>query len=522
LAAFGGAGRAAPSVADATHDLYRQYGKQIYAYCLHQLRSREEAEDAVQTTFLNAFRSLERGTTTRFEQAWLYKIAQNVCIARRSSSGRRLRLEAPDDFETLQEVVPSETSAGDGDTLELMGLDTALDQMPANQRRAILMREWQGLSYREIATALGLSQGAVEMLIFRARRTLARALEQPDAVQKRRVGRTRTGFSLGSLIAALKGLASTGAVVKMAAVAAGAAVVGTNTVHSVVRDVTHPTQAKPVASAAPTPAPRPATPIASHTAVQFVVSKHSVVARSHHGVVGSPPTGGGASFSATPVVADDASVAPQETTSSNPPVAAATADAANAPSSDPVEAVRVTASALSPPASASGSPGSSGGGPGGGSDSGSGGGSGGSRDGGPSGGNGDDGGAHHHGDHGHGDGGNGDGAGAGGGKHHSGGDGSGAITSTTTDTTTTDPTASTATTDTTTTTATPPTTTTTTNGSPTTTTDTTTTTTTTTTTDTTTASGTGGDGGSSGDGGGDGHRHGGGGDGGGNGHHNGH
>src|SRR5579872_3088594 len=108
MAAAEDAGR---SVADATHELYRQYGKQIYAYCLHQLRSREEAEDAVQTTFLNAFRSLERGTTTRFEQAWLYKIAQNVCIARRSSSGRRLRLEAPDDFETLQEVVPSETSA---------------------------------------------------------------------------------------------------------------------------------------------------------------------------------------------------------------------------------------------------------------------------------------------------------------------------------------------------------------------------------------------------------------------------
>ena len=232
MAALGDAGRG-DSVANATHDLYRQYGKQIYAYCLHQLRSREEAEDAVQTTFLNAFRGLQRGTTTRFEQAWLYKIAQNVCIARRSSSGRRLRLEAPDDFEILQEVVPS--GNGSGDTLELMGLDGALEKMPENQRRAILLREWQGLSYREIATELSLSQGAVEMLIFRARRTLASALQQPEPAQRRRAGRAKTGFSVGSLVAALKGLFSSGAALKMAAVAVTATVAGTNAVvHSVV------------------------------------------------------------------------------------------------------------------------------------------------------------------------------------------------------------------------------------------------------------------------------------------------
>src|SRR4051794_7603426 len=158
--------RPGASVENATHDLYRRYGKQIYAYCYHKLRSREEAEDAVQTTFMNAFRSLQRGATTQFEQAWLFKIAQNVCFARQTSSSRRLRLEAPNDFEVLQELVP----AREGEQpLELMGLEAALEQMPENQRRAILLREWQGLSYREIAAELQLTQAAVEMLIFRAR-----------------------------------------------------------------------------------------------------------------------------------------------------------------------------------------------------------------------------------------------------------------------------------------------------------------------------------------------------------------
>ena len=57
--------------------------------------------------------------------------------------------------------------------------------MPEQQRRAILLREWQGLSYREVAAELEVSQSAVETLIFRARRSLAQGLEQPDSIKPR-------------------------------------------------------------------------------------------------------------------------------------------------------------------------------------------------------------------------------------------------------------------------------------------------------------------------------------------------
>jgi RNA polymerase sigma factor (sigma-70 family) len=211
---------------DATHDLYSQYGKQIYAYCLHKLRSKEEAEDAVQTTFMNAFRSLQRGTQTQFEQAWLFKIAHNVCVARATSSSRRLRLEAPNDFEVLQEVVPAKDP--DSDSLELMGIEEALELMPENQRRAILLREWQGLSYREISQELGLSQAAVEMLIFRARRALAGALEQPEEA-KAKHGRAarRVASMIAGVGGALKTLIGGSAAIKAVTIAAAAvAVVG--------------------------------------------------------------------------------------------------------------------------------------------------------------------------------------------------------------------------------------------------------------------------------------------------------
>src|SRR5207302_10410937 len=72
--------------AQATRALYERYGPQILSFCLNRLGNREEAEDALQSTFLNAFRGFNRGITPEFESAWLYKIAHNVCLTRQRSS----------------------------------------------------------------------------------------------------------------------------------------------------------------------------------------------------------------------------------------------------------------------------------------------------------------------------------------------------------------------------------------------------------------------------------------------------
>ncbi len=206
--------RDAPGAAAAT-DLYERYSGQIFGYCLHQLGSREEAEDAVQTTFMNAFRGLQRGIVPELESAWLFKIAHNVCLSRRRSSWRRGRVEAPNNFEVLQEVVPGREQVAD----ELIRLQDVLEDMPENQRRAILLREWQGLTYREISSELGLSQAAVETLIFRARRALAQGLEQDADTWKKRL---RRGADVGGAIACVKTLLGGGgaAAIKLGATAA--------------------------------------------------------------------------------------------------------------------------------------------------------------------------------------------------------------------------------------------------------------------------------------------------------------
>jgi RNA polymerase sigma factor (sigma-70 family) len=213
--------RVAAREADFTRALYERHARHIYSFCLHQLSSREEAEDAVQTTFMNAFRGLKRGVVPESEQAWLFKIAENVCLSRRRSTWRRGRVESPNDLEVLQEIVPSRGSRAD----ELIGLEDALEAMPENQRRAILLREWQGLSYREIADELAISQAAVETLIFRARRTLAHGLEDSPSSKRRVLSRSSNGFSAGSLLATIKSALMGGAAVKAVAVAVAAGTV---------------------------------------------------------------------------------------------------------------------------------------------------------------------------------------------------------------------------------------------------------------------------------------------------------
>jgi RNA polymerase sigma-70 factor (ECF subfamily) len=186
---------AAPQRAE---ELFNEYSGRIYAYCLRQLGSPEEAEDALQATYLNACRSLLGGFEPDAAQAWLFKVAQNVCLTRQRSRWRRSRVERAQDMQEMQDFVAAPEKAGD----DLFGIEEALAALPDQQRRAILLREWQGLSYREVAAELGVSQAAVETLIFRARRSLAAALEQPEEAP-RRAGALRAGALLGALKSSL-------------------------------------------------------------------------------------------------------------------------------------------------------------------------------------------------------------------------------------------------------------------------------------------------------------------------------
>jgi RNA polymerase sigma factor (sigma-70 family) len=247
--------RSGQSEGEATRLLYERHQRKILSFCQHQLGNREEAEDATQITFLNAFRGLKRGTSPEFESAWLYKIAHNVCLTKQRNSYRRRLVEAPSDFELIEEVVP----AHEGESDELFGLSSALRVLPEQQRRALLLREWKGLSYREIADEMQLSQAAVETLLFRARRSLADALTN-DRAERRGRGRPRLTSNTAPSVAALKSVLFGGGF----KVAATAATVAATSVVAATPVVRHDVGAVMRSDAAGRPAP--VIPLHTHAA----------------------------------------------------------------------------------------------------------------------------------------------------------------------------------------------------------------------------------------------------------------
>jgi RNA polymerase sigma factor (sigma-70 family) len=235
---------AAARQAHAAEVLFTRYRDQIYRFCYARLRSREEAEDATQNVFMRVHMALKRGVVPEYEASWLYKIAHNVCLSRGASTSRRARLETPHAFDEDDDV---QVAANDVSHEELAGLSDALYAMPENMRKAILLREWQGLSYAEIADAMGLTVSAVETLLFRARRHLAAALEQGTPTPKKR--RLAGWFTLPTF---LRRLLSATAPAKLAAGAALVALTGGGVGLGV--SVAHFSAPGPHGSA---PAPRP-------------------------------------------------------------------------------------------------------------------------------------------------------------------------------------------------------------------------------------------------------------------------
>ena len=150
--------------------LYRRHVRDVYRYALAVLRNPADAEDVTQTTFMNAYRAYARGERPDRPRNWLIAIAHNVCRQRFRQAARR-----PEEVALTAgqgRVVEEEEEGPTPDEIR-----RALGHLPFNQRSALVLRELEGRSYREIAELLGVTVSAVETLIFRARRALREQLD---------------------------------------------------------------------------------------------------------------------------------------------------------------------------------------------------------------------------------------------------------------------------------------------------------------------------------------------------------
>jgi RNA polymerase sigma-70 factor (ECF subfamily) len=152
--------------------VYRDHVRDVYGFSLSILGNPADAEDVTQTTFLNAYRALNRGERIENLRAWLLAIAHNVCRQRFRSASRR-----PQEVELDPEVAEA---FHDDDAPTATEIRNAVSQLTFNQRTVVVLREIEGLSYEEIGETMGISLSAVETLLFRARQALREQLEAAD------------------------------------------------------------------------------------------------------------------------------------------------------------------------------------------------------------------------------------------------------------------------------------------------------------------------------------------------------
>jgi len=229
--AFAGAGGPDREAAGARlSELFARHGAAVLGLCRVLLRQREEAEDAAQQAFLSAYRSLLNGAEPRHPAAWLATIARNECRARIAQRMREPLLDRQADPPSPLPDPVAEAAA----QADLTTLWRAVGDLPRRQRKALLLREFSGLSYRELAFALAVSEETVESLLFRARRELRLRLQPaagsfavaPLAAIRAALSRAIGGLPDPSSAGAVAGLSSTPLVAKLAAGAVVVAVAG--------------------------------------------------------------------------------------------------------------------------------------------------------------------------------------------------------------------------------------------------------------------------------------------------------
>ena len=149
--------------------LVAQYQGAVLRTCYLYLCDRSQAEDAVQETFLKVYRSLDSFRGESSEKTWILKIAMRTCYDMNHSGWSRFfnRRITP---EMLPEASVPFTERDDA-------LTQAVMRLPEKLRRVIILYYYQGLSVREIAETLGITQPSVSSRMKRGREKLKAALE---------------------------------------------------------------------------------------------------------------------------------------------------------------------------------------------------------------------------------------------------------------------------------------------------------------------------------------------------------
>jgi RNA polymerase sigma factor (sigma-70 family) len=169
--------------AGAFDELFKRYGARLFNFLLRATGDRAMAEDLFQATFLRLHQARKNYAAGTFK-AFLFTIAANLLRDEWNRAEHKRRVSMDDE---VIETIPAGNRSTDSDPESFIEarqttkvLEGAIEQLPQGLREVLLLSRYQGLANREIASALGISEGAVKVRLFRALAQLRAALRAPD------------------------------------------------------------------------------------------------------------------------------------------------------------------------------------------------------------------------------------------------------------------------------------------------------------------------------------------------------
>ena len=168
----------------AYQTLVQRYQGRVYAVAYGMMRNREDAREMAQEAFIKAYNNLPNFRRESSFFTWIYRITVNLCIDSRRKA-YRAREVAFDEGRITPDIAvqtgpaPVLTPSQSYDRKEWrLRIKAAIARLPEDQRRVIVFREVEGLSYKEIAEATGVAEGTVMSRLFYARKKLQELLKE--------------------------------------------------------------------------------------------------------------------------------------------------------------------------------------------------------------------------------------------------------------------------------------------------------------------------------------------------------
>jgi RNA polymerase sigma-70 factor (ECF subfamily) len=161
-------------------ELFQQYKGYVYAICYRYCGTKQDALDLTQDVFLKILKNWDKADAGKELKPWIRRITVNTCLNFKRDKKQALSLDAGEEELSLLDQVagPEDTEETVLNHLNGERLDKLVSELRPVQRTAIILRHYEGLSYKQIAKTMKKPEGTVKTYLYQGRKVLAEKLNE--------------------------------------------------------------------------------------------------------------------------------------------------------------------------------------------------------------------------------------------------------------------------------------------------------------------------------------------------------